>query len=82
MENHLAIGVLAIAATILIRYKVYTPDSNLLVVGVTFLLVYGLLWGLAAAVRKLRASRCKRAEDADAAASRPDVESSRPDLAD
>ncbi len=81
LEGRLAIGAVAMAVTVLIRYKVYTPDANLLIVGVTFVLVYAALWGLVATVLKIRSRRRERAERADAEVSRPDAKAPSSDVA-
>lgn len=57
MKKYLAMGVGALAATLLIRHFVYTPDANLLVVGFTFVLLYLAIWGTTALALALR-KRC------------------------
>lgn len=45
---------LAIGLTLAVRHFVYTPDCNLLVVGVTFIMLYTLVWLAGALLLRLR----------------------------
>lgn len=51
---NLLVLLVALAATLAVRHFVYTPDCNLLIVSVTFLVLYTVVWLAALLCLKLR----------------------------